>query len=175
MATEHSDSDPRVPPHLTTIVLEPGPNIISSSRPASISTDVDHERDERFPSTSTSTSSSMHTHNSNGLPGPLWTHRVSESFSAMAEQIAAASQAIALIPPHALPDPSLQLYSQQFSARLDEIEATQRRLEAEFSALKEQLGNAQAQTSTEVAQHDHDVVDDLKKQLEKHIEETKLE
>lgn len=64
---------------------------------------------------------------------PLWTHRVSASFNAMAEQINAASRAIALIPP--LPDTQYA----QLSERMDEIEATQKRLEGELAALKEQF------------------------------------
>lgn len=67
-------------------------------------------------------------------PGqPIWTHRVSASFNAMAEQINAASRAIAMIPP--LPDTQYA----QLSERLDEIEATQKRLESDLTALKEQF------------------------------------
>lgn len=51
----------------------------------------------------------------------------------MAEQINAASRAIALIPP--LPDAQYA----QLSERMDEIEATQKRLEGELAALKEQF------------------------------------
>lgn len=64
---------------------------------------------------------------------PLWTERVSASFSAMADQISAVSQTIALIPP--APDTS---YS-QLHTRMGEIETAQKRLEAEFGALKEQM------------------------------------
>lgn len=116
---------------LQTIVLEPAPSPASS-----IAEDVSHT-----PTTSGSSGASSYMHSSasggGGAPSttthPLWTHRVSASFSAMADQIAAASQAIALIPP--LPD---TMYSQLYT-RMDEIEATQKRLEAEFSALREQM------------------------------------
>ena len=77
-----------------------------------------------------STASASATH---GLAPPLWTHRVSASFNAMAEQIAAASQAIAMIPP--LPD---AVYS-ALSTRLEAVERAQETLGDEFREVKERL------------------------------------
>ncbi|TDL27043.1 hypothetical protein BD410DRAFT_783197 [Rickenella mellea] len=68
-----------------------------------------------------------------GINPPVWTHRVSASFNAMADQIAAASQAIALIPP--LPDSMFGALSE----RIEGLERTQERLEAELKALREQM------------------------------------
>ncbi|KAL5520488.1 hypothetical protein ACEPAG_9712 [Sanghuangporus baumii] len=64
---------------------------------------------------------------------PFWTHRVSASFNAMADQIAAASQAIAQIPP--LPDVQIT----QLQARIEEISDTQEKLQSELEELRQQI------------------------------------
>ncbi|KAH7913628.1 hypothetical protein BJ138DRAFT_583969 [Hygrophoropsis aurantiaca] len=70
---------------------------------------------------------------------PLWPHRLSASFSAMADQIAAASQALAQVPATAFmgSEPSPELSS--LKSRLEAIEKSQERLSAEFDALKMQF------------------------------------
>lgn len=88
---------------------------------------------------------------------PLWTHRVSASFNAMADQIAAASQTIALIPP--LPD----TVNSQLQQQIDEILETQKRLEDELSDLRNKF-----QEITEGPEK-------FQKQLDEHIAEFKLE
>ena len=75
----------------------------------------------------------------------------------MADQIAAASQAIALIPP--LPD----TVNAQLQLQLDEIAETQKRLEDELSILKKKL--------EEVT----DGPEKFQKQLDEHIAEFRLE
>ena len=64
---------------------------------------------------------------------PFWTHRVSASFNAMADQIAAASQAIAQIPP--LPDAQFT----QLQSRLEEITDTQTKLQNDLEELRQQV------------------------------------
>ena len=110
---------------LTQIVLEPAP----SKTPSVTTHDNEGEHDDEHSSyTASSISPSQRSINP-----PLWTHRVSASFNAMAEQIAAASQAISLIPP--LPD---AVYA-DLSKRMDEIEHTQKHIEAEFVLLKDAI------------------------------------
>lgn len=99
----------------------------NSPPPESIATSAGGDTDGSSPRSS-------QTHGSGTLTRPLWTHRVSASFNAMADQISAASQAIAMIPP--LPDAMFA----NLAARLDSIESTQERLEGEFRALQAQLG-----------------------------------
>ena len=67
------------------------------------------------------------------ISDPFWTHRVSASFNAMADQIAAASQAIAQIPP--LPDAQMT----RVQARLEDIAETQEKLENELEELRQQV------------------------------------
>ncbi|KAI5119690.1 hypothetical protein M0805_003577 [Coniferiporia weirii] len=114
-------------PQIRTIVLEPGP-----SPSPSVGT---HSESDNSHEGSTSVSSSAYARN--GFPHavgrPVWTHRVSASFNAMADQIAAASQAIALIPP--LPDEVLG----QLQTRMDEIVDTQKRLEEELAELRQHI------------------------------------
>ena len=129
---------------LTQIVLEPAPE-----NPIAIS-DQDGEQDDGH----SSYSGSSHSH---PLTPPIWTHRVSASFSAMAEQIAAASKAIASIPP--LPDTMFA----QLSARMDDIERTQERIEAELGQLRDAIGKI-----TEVPEK-------FQKGLDDHVAAFKLE
>lgn len=70
---------------------------------------------------------------------PLWPHRLSASFSAMADQIAAASQALALVPSTAFSGSDVSVEFGALKTRLDSIERTQERLSAEFEALKTQF------------------------------------
>ncbi|KAG6374166.1 hypothetical protein JVT61DRAFT_4818 [Boletus reticuloceps] len=72
-------------------------------------------------------------------PPPLWPHRLSASFSAMADQIAAASQALALVPATAFSGTDASAELGTFRCRLDGIEQTQERVLAEFESLKVQL------------------------------------
>ncbi|THH04209.1 hypothetical protein EW145_g5690 [Phellinidium pouzarii] len=136
---------------IQTIVLEP-----RDSPPASVAT---HSESENYHEDSGSVSSSAFARNA--YPGqvgrPLWTHRVSASFNAMADQIAAASQAIALIPP--LPDTMFG----HLQARMDEITNTQKILEGELAEIKEQIQGITGGPDT------------FKKQLDDHIAEFKLE
>jgi len=72
------------------------------------------------------------------LPSPPWTYRLSTSFSAMAEQISAVSQALAQIPSNAsLNGNTIDIG--MLSSRMAAIERTQERLNAEFEALKSQF------------------------------------
>jgi len=73
------------------------------------------------------------------LNAPLWPHRLSASFSAMADQIAAASQALALVPSTAFSGSDMTAELSSLKAKLASIESTQERLAAEFAALKEQF------------------------------------
>ncbi|KAJ8586845.1 hypothetical protein M405DRAFT_822679 [Rhizopogon salebrosus TDB-379] len=73
------------------------------------------------------------------LNAPLWPHRLSASFSAMADQIAAASQALALVPSTAFSGNDMAAEFTSLRSKLASIESTQERLAAEFSALKEQF------------------------------------
>ncbi|KAG2145664.1 hypothetical protein BD769DRAFT_851065 [Suillus cothurnatus] len=73
------------------------------------------------------------------LNAPLWPHRLSSSFSAMADQIAAASQALALVPSTAFSGNDLAAEFAVLKSKLASIESTQERLAAEFTALKEQF------------------------------------
>ncbi|KAG1744618.1 uncharacterized protein EDB91DRAFT_1039785, partial [Suillus paluster] len=70
---------------------------------------------------------------------PLWPHRLSASFSAMADQIAAASQALALVPSTAFSGNDMSAELVSLKSKLASIESTQERLAAEFAALKEQF------------------------------------
>ncbi|KAF9232889.1 hypothetical protein BU15DRAFT_67063 [Melanogaster broomeanus] len=72
-------------------------------------------------------------------PGALWPHRLSASFSAMADQIAAASQALALVPSTAFSGSDVSAEFGALKGRLESIEKTQERLSAEFEALKTQF------------------------------------
>ncbi|OJA19441.1 hypothetical protein AZE42_04224 [Rhizopogon vesiculosus] len=73
------------------------------------------------------------------LNAPLWPHRLSASFSAMADQIAAASQALALVPSTAFSGNDMAAEFASLKSKLSSIENTQERLAAEFAALKEQF------------------------------------
>jgi hypothetical protein len=73
------------------------------------------------------------------LNAPLWPHRLSASFSAMADQIAAASQALALVPSTAFSGNDMAAEFTTLKSKLSSIESTQERLAAEFAALKEQF------------------------------------
>lgn len=72
-------------------------------------------------------------------PPPLWPHRLSASFSAMADQIAATSQALALVPSTAFSGSDLGAELGTLRGRLEGIEQTQERMMHEFEALKTQL------------------------------------
>lgn len=72
-------------------------------------------------------------------PPPLWPHRLSASFSAMADQIAAASQALALVPSTAFSGSDISSELGGLKGRLEGIERTQERMIAEFEALKTQF------------------------------------
>ena len=159
-----------VPPHLTTIVLEP-----STSAPPSNMAEVEHE--DSSSSMPTSSSSSVLTHASfhdlsgDGAGAHVWTQRVSASFSAMADQIAAASQAIALIPP--LPD---TLYN-QLAARLERIEAAQRRLEEDLTALREVIKDVKINDEKETVPEVTGTLssEEVLAKLEEHVKDFKLE
>ncbi|KAH8114943.1 hypothetical protein DFH11DRAFT_136092 [Phellopilus nigrolimitatus] len=148
MASEHPSSrmTEQVPQQLQTIVLDP---------PASPTSSVATHSDNSHEGTTSLYSSPIARTSSVGRP--LWTHRVSASFNAMAEQISAASQAIALIPP--LPD---TMYS-QLQTRMDEIADTQKRLDEELATLRQRLEEVTEGPSK------------FQKQLEDHIAEFKLE
>ncbi|KAG2039417.1 hypothetical protein BDR03DRAFT_951859 [Suillus americanus] len=73
------------------------------------------------------------------LNAPLWPHRLSASFSAMADQIAAASQALALVPSTAFSGNDMAAEFAGLKSKLASIESTQERLAAEFAALKQQF------------------------------------
>lgn len=73
------------------------------------------------------------------LNAPLWPHRLSASFAAMADQIAAASQALALVPSTAFSGNDVTVEFASLKSKLASIESTQERLAAEFAALKEQF------------------------------------
>lgn len=73
------------------------------------------------------------------LNAPLWPHRLSASFSAMADQIAAASQALALVPSTAFSGNDMAAEFAFLKSKLASIESTQDRLASEFAALKEQF------------------------------------
>lgn len=72
-------------------------------------------------------------------PPPLWPHRLSASFSAMADQIAAASQALALVPSTAFSGTDVSAELGGLKNRLEMIEQAQGRLMVEFDALKTQF------------------------------------
>ncbi|KLO15636.1 hypothetical protein SCHPADRAFT_824463 [Schizopora paradoxa] len=148
---------------IQTIVLEPRTDA-GLRTPSIISQGEFDDQDQPYASSSQSHSSGATS--STGPPSarirmpvgqPTWTHRVSASFSAMADQIAAASQAIALIPP--MPD---AVYG-QLSARMEEIEATQQHLESELAGLREQLAAM------------NEGPEKFQKQLDDHIAAFKLE
>ncbi len=153
---QHQDANSQI----HTIILEARPD--AGLRTPSIISNSELD-DQPYASSSQSRSrGSSSATSSTGPPAPapgqpLWTHRVSASFSAMADQIAAASQAIALIPP--MPD---VVYG-QLSARMEEIEATQQHLESELAGLREQLANM------------NEGPDKFQKQLDDHIAAFKLE
>ncbi|KAL5498339.1 hypothetical protein ACEPAH_2481 [Sanghuangporus vaninii] len=106
--------------------------------------------------TPVSTTSVSAPHSTN-IGDPFWTHRVSASFNAMADQIAAASQAIAQIPP--LPDTQIT----QLQARMEEISDTQEKLQSELEELRQQI-----RAITEGPEK-------LQKQLDDFIAEVRLE
>ncbi|KAG1844717.1 hypothetical protein F4604DRAFT_1492465, partial [Suillus subluteus] len=66
-------------------------------------------------------------------------HRLSASFSAMADQIAAASQALALVPSTAFSGNDMSAEFAVLKSKLASIESTQDRLAAEFAALQQQF------------------------------------
>ena len=123
MASEQATAD--IAQKLQTIVIE---HRDSPPSPPSVAS-----HDESSQEASTVASSTSYNMPAGGPGQPLWTHRVSASFNAMAEQINAASRAIAMIPP--LPDTQYA----QLSSRMDEIEASQRKIEGDLAALKEQF------------------------------------
>jgi hypothetical protein len=134
---------------LTQIVLEPAP----SKTPSVTTHEHEGEQDDGH---SSYTASSVEP-SQRSVNAPLWTHRVSASFNAMAEQIAAASQAISLIPP--LPD---AVYA-DLSKRMDDIEQTQKHIESEFALLKDAISKI-----TEGPEK-------FQKALDEHIAASKLE
>ena len=69
----------------------------------------------------------------------LWPHRLSASFSAMADQIATASQALALVPSTAFSGSDVGAELGALKSRLEAIERTQERMAGELEALKTQL------------------------------------
>ncbi|KAL5478784.1 hypothetical protein ACEPAI_2061 [Sanghuangporus weigelae] len=89
--------------------------------------------DSQEASTPVSSSTSASAPRRMNIGDPFWTHRVSASFNAMADQIAAASQAIAQIPP--LPDTQIT----QLQARMEEISDTQEKLQGELEELRQQM------------------------------------
>ncbi|KAI5999971.1 hypothetical protein EDD15DRAFT_2362503 [Pisolithus albus] len=72
-------------------------------------------------------------------PYAPWPHRLSASFSAMADQIAATSQALALVPSTAFGGLEGSNDVVNLKARMDGIERTQGKLLMEFEALKVQM------------------------------------
>lgn len=97
---------------------------------------------------------------------PVWSHRLSASFSAMADQISAASRALAQVPLDA-PVNSLNasISTEELLSRLDKIEQRQEQLGAEIDALKTQFADSNTKGST----------DDLEKKLNDLVESLKLE
>ena len=69
----------------------------------------------------------------------LWPHRLSASFSAMADQISAASQALALVPSTACSGSDVGAELGALKSRLKAIERTQERMAGELEALKAPL------------------------------------
>jgi len=67
------------------------------------------------------------------LTAPQWQHRVSASFAAMADQIAAASQAVSLIPP------VNETVMNDVMAKLDAIENNQMYLKEEIERMKARI------------------------------------
>lgn len=92
------------------------------------------------------------------LNAPLWPHRLSASFSAMADQIAAASQALALVPSTAFSGNDMAAEFAVLKSKLASIESTQERLTSEFAALKEQF--------TELNTDKGPAIEELEKKLE---------
>ncbi|EJD04871.1 uncharacterized protein FOMMEDRAFT_166628 [Fomitiporia mediterranea MF3/22] len=125
-----------------------------SSPPPSLGSQSDNSHEA---STSVSSSVFANAQARANIGQPFWTHRVSASFNAMADQIAAASQAIALIPP--LPDVQIA----QVHARMEEIAETQERLQRELEELRQEIRSV-----TEGPEK-------FQKQLEDHIAEYKLD
>lgn len=72
-------------------------------------------------------------------PYAPWPHRLSASFSAMADQIAATSQALALVPSTAFGGLEGSNDVVNLKARMDGIERTQGKILMEFEALKVQM------------------------------------
>jgi len=71
------------------------------------------------------------------INGPQWQHRVSASFQAMAEQIGAASQAVAMIPS------VNETVLNEIIAKLEAIETNQNALRDEMSELKRRMDGLQ--------------------------------
>ncbi|KAL5525101.1 hypothetical protein ACEPAF_8970 [Sanghuangporus sanghuang] len=96
---------------------------------SSLGSRYDNSQEASTPVSTTSASAPLRMN----IGDPFWTHRVSASFNAMADQIAAASQAIAQIPP--LPDTQIT----QLQARMEEISDTQEKLQSELEELRQQI------------------------------------
>lgn len=130
-----------------------------------------HEPHEHHEHTSSSDDSSGHDETSTSgysshppsMTQPVWTHRVSASFNAVAHQIAAASQAIAMIPPMITSHHESEAQIALLAERLEAIEKTQDLLGEEIKALKEQVKQI------------NEGPERFEKKLEEHIAAFKLE
>ncbi|KIK17509.1 hypothetical protein PISMIDRAFT_111279 [Pisolithus microcarpus 441] len=78
-------------------------------------------------------------------PYTPWPHRLSASFSAMADQIAATSQALALVPSTVFGGLEGSNDVVSLKARMDGIERTQGKILTEFEALKVQMTSGETE------------------------------
>ncbi|KAH0833868.1 hypothetical protein J3R83DRAFT_11035 [Lanmaoa asiatica] len=99
-------------------------------------------------------------------PVPLWPHRLSASFSAMADQIAAASQALALVPSTAFSGSDVGAELATLKGRLEGIERTQERMMVELEALKKDRDRGDGITTVECEGESKDAVPDTAAKLE---------
>ncbi|KAG9308661.1 hypothetical protein JVU11DRAFT_11618 [Chiua virens] len=109
-------------------------------------------------------------------PPPLWPHRLSASFSAMADQIAAASQALALVPSTAFSGSDLSNELSGLKSRMEGIEQMQERMMAEFEALKTQFTTLDTgATVNGVSQGEGGKLEALEKKVDELAETVKLD
>lgn len=158
----------------------PIPNRVSAA-----STRSNYSINESTPSSETPTLAGDRHHDiaptAHPLPPPLWPHRLSASFSAMADQIAAASQALALVPSTAFSGTDLMGELNVLRARLDGIEQTQGEMRAELESVRMQHAVAQSTgvteqpKVTEVGEGDKARTDALEKKLSELSEIVRLE
>lgn len=106
---------------------------------------------------------------------PLWPHRLSASFSAMADQIAAASQALALVPSTAFSGSDVGAELCALRGRLEGIEQTQAKMASEFEALKTQFTTLDTERGKAEEEAQAGKLEELEKKLDALSETVTLE